>query len=211
MGRSPRQGLSAADESATVDADDVVDGRRKRGEDNRISQAFISLIAAGVVTPTAEDVASQAGVGLRSVFRHFSDMETLYREMVAHSHRLASDLVGQGRPDGDWRTVLDGIVDARMAVYESVMPFQIAAQVHQYESAHLRLHQETFADLQRSALLESFPKGLLRDKALLEALNLALSFETWMRLRREQRLNQAAARRVVLLTCSSLLQEKVRR
>jgi AcrR family transcriptional regulator len=192
---------------------EIADGRRRRAENNRnrISQAFISLIAEGVVAPTAEDVANRAGVGLRSVFRHFTDMETLYRKMVAHSRQLASSLADSGPPDEDPQKMLDRIVDARAAVYEAIMPFQIAAQVRQHESAHLRLHQESFAELQRSALLESFPKELLRDKALLEALNLALSFDTWMRLRREQRLNRAAARRVVLLTCSALLQEPARR
>src|SRR5213076_1131404 len=84
------------------DADDlamseVVDGRRKRGEDNRnrISQAFLSLVAEGVVAPTAEDVAHRAGVGLRSVFRHFTDMEALYREMAAHSQRLVREMTDQ--------------------------------------------------------------------------------------------------------------------
>ena len=85
------------------------------------------------------------------------------------------------------------------------MPFHIAAQVHQHESAFLRAHQETFADLQRSTLLNALPRDLLRDKSTLEAVNLALSFDTWMRLRREQRLNRAAAKRVVALTCSALL------
>jgi AcrR family transcriptional regulator len=212
MGRSLLQSqLLAAGNGASHEVE-ITDGRRRRAENNRnrISQAFISLIAEGVIAPTAEDVASRAGVGLRSVFRHFSDMESLYREMVAHSKRLASSLAGHSSPEEDWQTTLGRIVDARTAVYEAVMPFQIAAQVHQHESAHLRLHQESFAELQRSTLLESFRKDLLKDKALLEALNVALSFETWMRLRRDQRLNRAAARRVILLTCSALLQEPSR-
>src|SRR3546814_3782718 len=35
------------------------------------------------VTPSAEQVAARADVGLRTVFRHFKDMESLYREMSA--------------------------------------------------------------------------------------------------------------------------------
>jgi AcrR family transcriptional regulator len=186
---------------------EIVDGRRKRGEDNRnrISQAFLSLVVEGVVTPTAEDVAHRAGVGLRSVFRHFSDMEMLYREMIAHAQRLTRELTEPPRQDQHWQSVLDEMIEGRATVYEQIMPFQIAAQVHQHESAFLRAYQEHFADLQRTALLNALPKELLRDKSTLEAVNLALSFETWMRLRREQRLNRAAAKRVVALTCSALL------
>jgi AcrR family transcriptional regulator len=193
-----------------ANATEVVDGRRKRGENNRlrISEAFLALIAEGAVSPTAEDVASRAGVGLRSVFRHFKDMEMLYREMASHSQRVAGRLADTGFSEETGQERLDQIIDARTAVYEEMMPFQIAARVHLHESAYLRLHLESFADFQRAALLESFPKEWLKDKSLLEALNLALSFDTWLRLRRDQRLNRSTARRVVALTCSALLQDK---
>jgi hypothetical protein len=134
-------------------------------------------------------------------------MDALYREMAAHSQRLTREMAERPRRDQDLESQLAEIIDARAAVYEQIMPFQIAAQVHQHESAYLRTHQVTFADLQRTTLLGALPKDLLRDKSTLEAVNLALSFDTWMRLRREQRLNRAAAKRVVALTCSALLKE----
>ncbi|MBW8755785.1 MAG: TetR family transcriptional regulator, partial [Sphingomonadales bacterium] len=73
---------------------DLGDGRRLRTENSRrkISEGFIALVAEGVVTPTAEEVALRAGVGVRSVFRHFKDMETLYLELVAHSEQLTARL-----------------------------------------------------------------------------------------------------------------------
>jgi AcrR family transcriptional regulator len=200
----------SVDAEPPENATEVIDGRRLRGENNRlrISAAFLALIAEGVVTPTAEDVASRAGVGLRSVFRHFTDMEMLYREMAVHSQRLVSRLADISFSETGGQEQLDQIIDARTTVYEEMMPFQIAARVHLHESPYLRLHLESFADFQRAALLDSFPKEWLKDKALLEALNLALSFDTWMRLRRDQRLNRSTARRVMSLTCSALLQGK---
>ena len=61
----------------------VIDGRIRRGTENRkrIQLAFLELLRDGVHSPTAEQVAEKAGVGLRSVFRHFDDMEGLYREI----------------------------------------------------------------------------------------------------------------------------------
>ena len=60
------------------------DGRRQRGEDNRarIVSAMLEIIHAGDFSPGAEQVAARADVGLRTVFRHFKDMDSLYREMT---------------------------------------------------------------------------------------------------------------------------------
>jgi AcrR family transcriptional regulator len=188
-----------------------VDGRRKRAELNkkRLTQAFIALVAEGVVTPTAQDVARRAGVGLRSVFRHFTDMEALYHEMATYSQRLAGELRerhAHATENPNLEELLVSLINQRAAVYEQLMPFQVAAQAHQHESAFLRAHQKSFAEMQRAALLDFLPKSLLGDAARVEAVDLALSFDTWTRLRREQQLNQAAAKRVMLLTCSALLQ-----
>jgi AcrR family transcriptional regulator len=188
---------------------DLGDGRRLRTQNSRrkISEGFIALVAEGVVTPTAEEVALRAGVGVRSVFRHFKDMETLYLELVAHSEQLTARLSTPVAEAADLQATLDQLVDERIHVYDNVMPFQIAAQAHQHESANLSLHGENFAAQQRATLLDALPRHLLKDKAVVEALNLALSFDTWRRLRREQRLSRPAARRVVVLTCSALLQD----
>lgn len=55
------------------------DGRRRRSAQSRdrIVEALLDLVAGVVVTPSAEAVAARAGVGLRTVFRHFRDMESL--------------------------------------------------------------------------------------------------------------------------------------
>ena len=41
-----------------------------------------------------------------------------------------------------------------------------------------------------------------------EALDLALSFDTWIRLRQVQRLGRASGKRVVALTCGALLHDR---
>src|SRR5215470_9153290 len=61
------------------------DGRRQRTSTSRgrIVAAMLDLAREGELTPSAETVAERAGVGRRTVFRLFSDMESLYREMHA--------------------------------------------------------------------------------------------------------------------------------
>jgi AcrR family transcriptional regulator len=61
----------------------LADGRRERSRSSRskIVAALLDLVGKGDVSPSAARVAEVAGVGLRSVFRHFEDMDALYREM----------------------------------------------------------------------------------------------------------------------------------
>ena len=61
------------------------DGRIQRSERSRqlIIEAMIDLINNGNLIPTAQQVADQAGVAIRTVFRHFTEMEKLYGEIDA--------------------------------------------------------------------------------------------------------------------------------
>jgi AcrR family transcriptional regulator len=74
---------------ADLDPDDMLapismDGRRLRSADSRrrILGAMLALILEGKPDPGAEAVAARAGVGLRTVFRLFSDMESICAEML---------------------------------------------------------------------------------------------------------------------------------
>ena len=89
--------------------------RRTRGQANKLSivRALSDLIRGGIVAPTAEQVAARAGVGLRSVFRHFADMETLYRE-------IANELVA-------------AILQARLGESLAAAPVVTAVESHEAE------------------------------------------------------------------------------
>jgi TetR/AcrR family transcriptional regulator of autoinduction and epiphytic fitness len=57
-----------------------LDGRTARAHRTRdaVVEALLSLQEEGDLEPTAQRVAARAGVALRSVYAHFSDMETLW-------------------------------------------------------------------------------------------------------------------------------------
>src|SRR5262245_66569994 len=61
------------------------DGRVRRGQRSgqAIVEALVGLVGDGILEPTAQQVAARAGVGIRTVFRRFSDMESLFAEMSA--------------------------------------------------------------------------------------------------------------------------------
>ena len=65
-------------------AQDKPDGRLLRSERSRqlIITAIIELIDEGHLIPTAQQVAHRADVGIRSVFRHFDDMDSICKSSL---------------------------------------------------------------------------------------------------------------------------------
>jgi AcrR family transcriptional regulator len=178
---------------------ETVDGRIVRGHNNRrrIVAAMLELVRAGAISPGAEDVAERAGVGLRTVFRHFDDMDSLYREMAEAMRRELQPIVAAPFASRDWKGRLGEMVDRRARLFERAMPFKNAADVHRHRSGFLRKDYEAMRSAERAALEAALPATLRDDKRCFEALDQALSFSTWQHLRRDQKLTQAQARQTV--------------
>ena len=178
---------------------ETVDGRIVRGHNNRrrIVAAMLELVRAGVISPAAEEVAGRAGVGLRTVFRHFDDMESLYREMAEAMRQELHPLVSAPLESPDWKGKLDEMVFRRAILFERAMPFKNAADVHRHRSDFLRKDYETMRSAERDALEAALPAALKKKREFFEALDQALSFSTWQHLRRDQKLTQEQARQTV--------------
>ena len=167
------------------------DGRRRRSQDSRarIVQAMLELVHAGETSPAAELVADRAKVGLRTVFRHFNDMDSLYREMSAVIEAELRGIIAQPFKAKDWQGRVLELVQRRASVYERIAPFRRAADVHRLRSNVLEADHARFAALAREILRREMPAEAARDKARFEALDMLLSFEAWVRLRRDQGLS----------------------
>jgi AcrR family transcriptional regulator len=174
----------------TSDAVQELDGRRRRGQDNRarIVAAMMELVRGGEVSPTAEQVSARADVGLRTVFRHFQDMESLYRE-------ISMTVAVQARPQlnvpfraADWQGRMVEMVGRRAAAYEVMAPFKRAGDAFRHRSKYLGSDYTMMVEELRRVLERELPAEIRADTAKVEALDLLLSFEAWSRLRREQRL-----------------------
>jgi AcrR family transcriptional regulator len=188
---------------------DTSDGRIVRGRNNRrrIVAAMLELVRAGRISPSAEEVAERAGVGLRTVFRHFDDMDSLYREMAEAMRNELQPIVAAPFASRDWRGRLGEMVDRRARLFERAMPFKNAADVHRHRSVFLRKDYETMRSAERSALEAALPATLKNNEneTFFEALDQALSFSTWQHLRRDQNLTQAQARQTVEYTMRALI------
>lgn len=173
------------------------DGRRARSRSSRarIVAAMLDLVAGGEVAPSAAQVAEVAGVGLRSVFRHFRDMDALYREMAeAIESQLLPILMRP--PEGvTWQQRLFDIAARRATIFETIMPYRISANVRRFESAFLMEGYRRQLRLEAEALAAHLPDAMRADLEGARGLNVILSFNTWRLLRHDQSLppHEAAA------------------
>jgi AcrR family transcriptional regulator len=183
------------------------DGRRRRGQDSRarIVQAMLDLVREGYVSPSAEQVAGRAEVGLRTVFRHFKDLESLYREMSAVIEAELMSLADTPFKAADWRGRVLELVERRGWAYERVAPFKRASEVHRHQSTALDLHNAKLVAASREILRRELPAALAADRDLFEAIDLLLSFDAWRRLRQDQALEPAATTEVLQAMISALL------
>jgi AcrR family transcriptional regulator len=187
-------------------AEKAPDGRRARTVANRarILEALIDLLQSGETQPSAEAVAAKAGVGVRTVFRLFSDVEGLYRGLQATMAERLAPILSEPVA-GDLAARLDLLVERRAKVFEEVARPKAFADMHRARSPELQAGHRAFVSIQRSLLLGHLDGLLAADPDLAEALDLALSFEVWRRLRDDQGLSHAAAERVMRRMAQALI------
>ena len=172
------------------------DGRHRRGEDNRarIVAAMLEIVQGGDVSPSAEQVATRADVGLRTVFRHFQDMDSLYREMSVVIEGEVMAIIEQPLAARDWRERLVELIARRATVFEKIAPFKRASNVARHRSKFLEADNARLVTVLRGMLEAQLPPQVAGDASKVEILDLLLSFESWSRLRHEQGLSVARAR-----------------
>jgi len=171
-----------------------IDGRALRAERSReaIVDALVALVGEGTPVPTAQQVADRAGVGIRTVFRHFSDMESLFAEVSARVRAELRPLLEARPPAGPPAARLRELVRRRARLFERLLPYRRSTQAWRWRSPFL--DQQVRADHRalRAELRRALPE-LVRTERDLEALDAALSPELWQRLRVEQRLGPKRA------------------
>lgn len=177
----------------------VADGRHRRSQQSRqrIIDAIIELVGEGVLEPTAEQVSARAGLAMRTVFRHFKDMDSLYREISRRIFARVQALTAADGAHDTWQEALHAAVDRRARLYEEVMPMRLSADAVRHRSPFLQEDQRRFVTMARDMLRSVLPRDVARDKVRFESLDVLLSFEVWIRLRREQRLAVHRARSVL--------------
>jgi hypothetical protein len=100
--------------------------------------------------------------------------------------------------------VLD-LIDRRAAAFEKIAPFRRASDVSRHRSRYLDERSRRLRAELRAILLRELPAAAAEDPLTLEGLDLLMSFESWHRLRVEQKLPVARAKAVVQAAVARLL------
>ena len=130
-----------------MDQPERVDGRTARGQRTRaaVVDALLALQEEGDLEPTAQRVAARAGVALRTVFGHFSDMETLWAQAGEREYAKMASLADVPDADLPLEERVDRFCASRARVLESVLPVLRAARLREHASAALQRNREIFA------------------------------------------------------------------
>jgi AcrR family transcriptional regulator len=184
-----------------------IDGRRLRTAESRrrVVAALLDCVREGDFDPSAEVVASRAGVGLRTVFRLFTDKEGLFREMSQAVLTQMASLTLAPLKGQTWRERLDDMMKRRFMVFDEAMPFRRAALAHAHYSSVISANNTAIQAALRQTLAALLPVEVTADRATFEALDMALCIDVWIRLRNDQGLKPAQAKAAVQRTVGALL------
>jgi AcrR family transcriptional regulator len=185
-----------------------VDGRRQRSERSKqaiIEASFALIKEEGILAPTAQQISDRAGVGIRSFFRHFSDMENLFATADELSRKRTEGLFIGGDREGTLKERLDRAIERRANGYEDQknIIMCIAGQRWRYEI--LRNNYARYQRALRRDLDDWLPelKKLSRDER--ESVDAMTSPEMWLRLREYQGLGKKISIKIVVDSLSRLL------
>jgi AcrR family transcriptional regulator len=165
-----------------------VDGRRLRSDRSRqvIVEAMLQLIDGGNLVPTAQQVADHAKVGIRSVFRHFEDMEAIFatadelwrKDFVDNTSNIDIKLPLKQR--------IAQMVSSLAQLYESNTNILKSTATRRWRSAFLKQNYAKYQSRIRNDIRQALPELEQLPQPRQEAIIGTLSFEYWDRLRDHQ-------------------------
>lgn len=185
---------------------ETADGRKQRSSRSRhqIIEALFELLHEGDMSPSAIRVAGRANVGLRTVFRHFEDMDSIYNEMTEEVLMAIKPKLIAPYASTTWRGRLMESVEKRAEIYESIFPIKVCLSLRRFQSDFLQQQYEHDLSMERSSLKSILPDEITNDRILFATLESTLSFSTWRRLRQDQKLSDESAKKSIRLMLKGL-------
>ena len=184
------------------------DGRRLRSERSRKSMidAALELIEEGNFAPTAKQISTRAGVGIRSFFRQFEDMDQFFAAVDEHTvGSFWESFLHEGDREGELPERLDSILATYAKAFEEHRSLLLATKSLRWSSRVLKANYERYQQISRANKERWLPEisQLASDER--ELADAYLSFEMWHRLRDIQGLSCSAAQTVILKALTRLL------
>ncbi len=176
-----------------------VDGRRQRGERTRLAiiEAALSLQEEGVLVPTAQQISDRAGVLIRSFFRHFEDMETLFKAVDDHLRDSYEALFLGGDRGGSMEERVSRAIERRSDAFERLKNLMLGTKAQLWRYEMLRSNYARSQRGLRKDLEQWLPEISNLPESSRESIDAIASFEMWHRLRAEQGLTRADSAAII--------------
>ena len=184
------------------------DGRIQRSARSRqlIIDALITLINHGNLIPSAQQVADQAGVAIRTVFRHFSEMESLYLEIDETIRPACESLFLRGDRGGLLEERVLHAIECHHAAYTELMPLLQTSHILLWRSPQVKKNYARGQRQIRKDLDDWLPELKKVSAESREAIDAITSFEFWDRLQTHQGLGKKASISLIAKLVLELLQ-----
>ena len=205
MSKKPK--LVVVEDKEKPQAASQPDGRRQRSQRSRekILKACWELMLNGDMKPSAAAIAEHAGVGLRSVFRHFEDLDTILRELMQLCYDELTPEFMTPFKSSNWRDQLLEIVERNVMIWERIRVPHTAGEIGRFKSQVLMDDYQRSRNLEISGIKAILPKDIDNYNNVLMALDASMGFSTMRRLREDRKLSISEVKKVMTLMVRSIL------
>ena len=175
------------------------DGRRLRSvtSQNIIVDAMMTLIQRGILEPTAQQVADEAGIGIRTVFRQIQDKENLFSKMDEKVRATLQETLKRAtNPRGNLEERIEGLIELEAELFENNLQFLRATLANKWKYNTLQKNYERNQRNIKSFLYTWIPElnNLSESKqVLLTSVNTA---GYWIELRENLKLSVTGAKKL---------------
>ena len=168
------------------------DGRRLRSDRSRqlIVKSMLHLIHEGNLQPTAQQVADHAQVGIRSVFRHFEDMESIFASVDKLVRKESHILYGNESCPESLQERIVFTVRQSAKIYEAMGNVMLSSQARLWSSPTVKKNYLEHQEGLRNNIKTWLPEILQLPNNKYQSILAIFSFDFWYRLRYHQ--NQSA-------------------
>ncbi len=121
------------------------DGRRLRSvtSQNIIVDAMMTLIQRGILEPTAQQVADEAGIGIRTVFRQVQDKENLFSKMDEKVRAALQETLKKAtNPRGNLEERIERLIELEAEIFEKNLQFVRATLANKWKYRTLQKNYE---------------------------------------------------------------------
>jgi len=183
------------------------DGRRLRSNRSRqlIIESMLELIKQGNLVPTAQQVADHANVGIRSVFRHFEDMESIFETASELCHTEYRGLFIGGDRSGSLQERILHATECHANAYETMSNMILSGSARQWNSEVLQKSYIAYQHQLRRDLDEWLPELESLTESKRQAVDGIASFEMWHRLRNIQSLGKTDSIKIIVEMLEALI------